>query len=466
MAKTNFKLVLSFFLLLIIDVSAQENKIRLSLQDCIDIVKNDNYIIKNSRIDIKVSEEKIREAEKNWIPNINAYFNNYYNLYSHNHDLDEIYFHSDVNSHEAGTENHNHKEHFNRLYSEYKNEFGLETNVLLYNYNSLKIKKEKSRLDNNASIYKSLDIENKIIISLNELYFEALLNNEILKISDNNVKNIIDLFNITQKKYKVGVITKFELNQVKQEYNSAIFDLAEKRMNLELSIFNLINFLQKDYKIHNIELSEDLSNVMFGNILYTEETIKETISDYPSLLAEKNNLFSIQYETKLLKNRLKPKIFGFYSIGSNYIGSLETLIKNDPLLTQWKNNFTNRIGIGISIPILNEYSIKSSILQANLNEEKQKNVLLNEENNLYKLIMNEILMYNNGIELMKISEEKVLNSKEVYDMSFIAYQSGVINLYDLNKSRYDNIANITELANLKIKNLLKLKMIEVYTSDR
>ncbi|MGV0829751.1 TolC family protein [Empedobacter brevis] len=237
MAKTNFKLVLSFFLLLIIDVSAQENKIRLSLQDCIDIVKNDNYIIKNSRIDIKVSEEKIREAEKNWIPNINAYFNNYYNLYSHNHDLDEIYFHSDVNSHEAGTENHNHKEHFNRLYSEYKNEFGLETNVLLYNYNSLKIKKEKSRLDNNASIYKSLDIENKIIISLNELYFEALLNNEILKISDNNVKNIIDLFNITQKKYKVGVITKFELNQVKQEYNSAIFDLAEKRMNLELSNF-------------------------------------------------------------------------------------------------------------------------------------------------------------------------------------------------------------------------------------
>lgn len=142
------------------------------------------------------------------------------------------------------------------------------------------------------------------------------------------------------------------------------------------------------------------------------------------------------------------------------------MLRADPLLTQWKNNFTNRIGIGISIPILNEYSIKSSIIQANLNEEKQKNVLLNVENELYKQIMNEILIYNNGIELIKISEDKVHNSKEVYDMSLIAYQSGVINLYDLNKSRYDNIANITELANLKIKNLLKLKIIEVYTTDK
>ena len=64
--------------------------------------------------------------------------------------------------------------------------------------------------------------------------------------------------------------------------------------------------------------------------------------------------------------------------------------------------------------------------------------------------------------MINIAEERIEISKEVFEMSMKAYESGVVNMYDLNKSRVDLFNNEMNLAKLKVENELRKEMLRIY----
>lgn len=422
-----------------------------------------NYRITESKIDIDIAKEAMQEAKRSWIPNINSYVNNYYNLYSHNHDIDEFNFHIDENSDINSP--HEHAAHYKKIYSEYANEIGIESSILIFNFNSQKLRNQKSYFEYLSSVDNFNDIKNKQIINVSNKYFDILLNMELLKIAESNSKNIGELLKITERKFEIGVITKFELFQVKQEFNSSIFEIAEKKINLEKSKYSLINFLQLDYKNNDIVIpyfeSQNIEEIS-KFLLYDANTINAFLSEHPNIKFSKNRLYALQEQTKLLQNNLKPKLSGVYSIGTNFTKSFNRGLTSEPISTQWSNNIISKVGLTLSIPIMNRYADKSAIIQSKLFEKKSINSIQIEQNELYTFITNEILTFNSTIELINISEQKVKMSEEVYNMSLKSYNAGVISIYDLNKSRNDNIIDEINSIQLKLSNILRKNIINIY----
>lgn len=460
MGKTNIKL-LAFTLTLFVNTA--KSQVILKLQDCLDRIEQNSFAIKRASYEIELTKEKMNEAKKYWIPSINAYITNYYNLYSHNHDLDEVYFH--LEEHDGNeNETHNHSRHHNRVYSEFSNEIGIESNVLLYNFNTQKLRESKSKYEHLANI-ENLQLQKNInkILTL-EKYFNVLISQELVNISTSNIENLNELLKITTRKYEVGVITKFELMQVKQEYYNAIYGLAENKLNLEKEKFSLLNFLQLEYKTEDLVL-EPYSNLYDSEFLITENSIKKTIETYPSIKYEQNILEAFKLNTSILENNLKPKIFGNYSLGTNYFGSLNNLLKSESFTTQWKNNIINKIGVGITIPILNKYSDKSSIVQSRISESIQQNNIIKLTNELTLEVKSKYIEYENIRNLLEIEKERILISDEVYNMSIKAFDAGVINIYDVNKSRLDKLSQTINYSKMELQNSLNKEVLKIYLNN-
>src|SRR5690606_31364682 len=122
-------------------------------------------------------------------------------------------------------------------------------------------------------------------------------------------------------------------------------------------------------------------------------------------------------------------------------------------------NVINRVGIRLAIPIVNRYADRSMVQQSRYNEERQLNAIAHLENELKAKIHAEIMAYNQTRGMINIAEERIGISKEVFEMSMKAYESGVVNMYDLNKSRVDLFNNEMNLAKLRVENELRKEML-------
>lgn len=450
MAKANFKLIFFFLLFNGVELlKAQEGQVLFSLDSCLTIAKSKNFLIREAEINIKLSEEKIKEAHKTWIPKISGFYNGFYDIYRANH-IDEVI-----------EDDHPHTKH---LHYDLSNVAGIEASVLLYNFNSRKYRKEKSLFENLVAINEKKDQENKVILRIYELFFTILINQKLLNISENNVNNLSDLHKISEKKFAIGVITKFDLSQIEQEYNNSVYDHQEKEQQLTQSKFALLNFLQLEHSPDNLVIQdfESSQNDSTLSKLLLFKFNKEHLENYPILLAEKNRLKIMEKEVLLYKNNIKPKINGFMSFGTSSQSFLNAESQNNSLYSQWGNNINNRIGVSITVPILNNYSDKSIIVQSRILVENQINNIDRIENELYGQIYSELLNLKNDQKLISLAKVRENVSKKVFEMSVSAFNSGTINTYDLNKSRLDFISNQVERARLEITSRLREKVIKVY----
>lgn len=246
-----------------------------------------------------------------------------------------------------------------------------------------------------------------------------------------------------------------------REYYNAYYVLGENKLNLEKEKFKLINFLQLNIGTDEIIL-EPYNNWGDETFLFDENKMDIYIKNYPSIKYEQNKLEALRTNTNILKNNLKPKIYGSYSIGTNYFGSLNNLLKSESLTLQWQNNIINKIGVGISIPILNKYSDKSLIIQSKINENIQSNNISNLVNNLSLQIKDIYINYKNNKNLLEIEKNRISISNEVNNMSVKAFDAGTLNIYDVNKSRLDNFTHNVNYTKLEFQNALYKEVLNIY----
>ncbi len=460
MAKTRVSIVLIFALILFWKgLSAQDTTV-FTLAKCKEIALSNHYEIQDARIVVQLSEEKLKAAEKYWIPSVEAYFNNYFNAYPRNREMDILYEY--LYKSELAPTPENPSQNFRKLYTDFSNEMGLETSMLLYNFGAQALREQQRSFEVLTAQFEQQEVQNKVLMKLYEHYFEVLLNQQMLAIAQENVDNLAQLLQQSTRKFEVGVITKFELAQAKQEYNQGLYELAAKKLNLDKTVFLLLNFLQVDVPITQALVKDVLDEASPAAAIFPTDQVDETIQQYAAVQAEKSRLISVQEETKLFKANLKPKLYGYYALGTNFIQRNNSDAVRDPILEQWKNNVINRVGIRLAIPIVNRYADRSMVQQSRYNEERQLNAIAHLENELKGKIHAEIMAYNQTRGMINIAEERIGISKEVFEMSMKAYESGVVNMYDLNKSRVDLFNNEMNLAKLRVENELRKEMLRIY----
>ena len=145
----------------------------------------------------------------------------------------------------------------------------------------------------------------------------------------------------------------------------------------------------------------------------------------------------------------------------NFVNTFE----KTPFRNQIDENFNQSLGIGLSIPIFNGYSARSSIRRANINYQNAK---VNEQiskNNLNKVVNQAVYDLRAAERRFYSAQTAYKSSKEAFYVIEQRYNVGLVNSLDYNQSQINLNKAQFDLIQARYDLVFRSKVIDFYLGN-
>ena len=147
-------------------------------------------------------------------------------------------------------------------------------------------------------------------------------------------------------------------------------------------------------------------------------------------------------------------------LGTNYYTT--SGFKSDAFGTQLKNNFSQYIGLSLSVPIFNRFQTRNNIRNARIEQENQQLQLDNTKKTLYKEIQQVYYNALNAQSKEKSSEEALQSTKDAFLLMQAKYENGKATITEFNESKNNYLKSESDLVQARYENLYQKALIEFY----
>jgi len=399
------------------DSSAQQPSVRWDLQTCLDYAKKNNIQINSLRLSEKTSvQEYLLSKAARW-PNLSA------NL----------------------SQNATHSKNTNPVVGGFQTQSTLSGNysvnsaVTLYNGGYLMNDiKEKNLLVQSANL-NILQSENDITLQITQAYLNILLAKE-------NIVYIQDLLNTTQsqvdqgkKQYDAGSIARNALIDLQAQLANDKYTMVTNRNLERQNKLTLKQLLQLPATIA-FDIVEPDTVVSTEAVPNLEQVIGVAMQNRPEIKNGQLGISIAQYELAKARAGLLPSLTASGALATGYSNNQTT-----SFFGQIDNNFFQRVGLTLSIPIFtnriartNIENAKIQIDQSRLNLKGVETTLAQSIEQAYINVLNAQAQYDAAVEELKATQESYriageelkvgavntvnyLQQKTLYTQSFQAY---------------------------------------------
>ena len=195
-----------------------------------------------------------------------------------------------------------------------------------------------------------------------------------------------------------------------------------------------------------------------------DEIYQEAVAFKPEIKAETYRLKGAEVNIKLAKSALWPTLSLTAGLGSNYYTT--SGFDSAGFGKQLRNNFSQYIGLSLSVPIFNRFATRNSIRTARLNQESQLLQLENVKKTLYKEIQQ---AYYNAVAAKAqyaSSLEAVRSNRAAFDLMSAKYEFGKANITEFNESKNNLLKSESDLARAKFEYMYDVSLIDFYRGRR
>ena len=147
---------------------------------------------------------------------------------------------------------------------------------------------------------------------------------------------------------------------------------------------------------------------------------------------------------------------------SLYPSAITSGFDADGFGTQLKNNFSQYIGLNLSVPIFNRFQTRNNIRNARLEQENQQLQLDNTKKTLYKDIQQ---VYYNALNAQSkelSSQEAVNSSQDAFRLMQAKYENGKATITEFNESKNNYLKAESDLVQARYENIYQHALIEFY----
>ncbi|MBF0597046.1 TolC family protein [Faecalibacter rhinopitheci] len=415
-------------------LSAQQS---WSIMECIEYAAKNNLTIQQNELNVKLAEKNLEQANNNWLPTVSGYFDNNINIGSYHPVIEKGYY-------------------------QFSNSFGVQSQVNLYSGGIVKLQKEKSTLDLEASKIETLTTLNDISLQVANYYLAILLNRELKSVAEGNLDIAKQLLDQARKKFNAGTIARAELVQAEAEVASNIKNITDAQIEIDRSLFNLAMLLQlqdyRDFNIKNVSLPDTIEKDLYN----LEDILNNAYATQPVIKLAEVNIESAKKATKISETYLKPRVTGNYSLGTNYMDYFNKGLNQVAWLSQWRENIVNVIGVSISFPIWNQYSNRINIQKSLINEDIALNNFSIQKQQVLQNVQSAYFEVNSSFASFESAREAVRYAEISFDFAQKSYNAGIINLYDFNRSRNDLLIARSQMLQAKYNFIFKTKVLDFY----
>jgi len=467
--KTFIKISLSAFAL-IISISLQAQK-SWTLEACINQAISSNIQIQQQSLQTQSAKADVLQSKLQAAPSING---------------------SATNTWQTGF-NINPKTNLPEENLAFRtNSFGASANMPLFNgfqtVNNMRLKES----DYKASQFDLENTKNTISLNVANAYLSVLQQTEILAAANSQADATRKILERQQKLYDLGGLNRSKLLQLKAQLSNEEYAIINNQANLNqayLNLWQLINVEPNDK--NTIEKPNQIALDVKDEVKTVDAIYNEFEKRSPDVVAAQHRLRSadLQHFVALGGRSVRLSLSGSLS---SFYSTLSTQNTGTPILTnipfgvdkngdpvyiqqrvysssetvgfsdQFKKNYGTSLGLNLTVPIFNGWSVNTNIQKANI---QQINAKLNEKQvklNVYKNVNQSYLNFKNAIKRYEASQETMDANKEAYEISEKQFELGALNISDYISSKNSFNKSQNDYLQAKYEVVFRRKVLDFY----
>jgi outer membrane protein len=377
---------LLFIFLIISSFSFSQEK--WTLEMCVKRAIDENISIKQSELDYVDAEISRKNAIGNFIPNVNVGSSHSWNVGLNQNITTGLL------------------ENITTQFSSMNLNLGIDV------YNGLKNIKQLhlANLRILSSQFQLADMKEDISLLVANSYLQILFNKEFIKIQESQLELSKSEVERAKELVENGVIPKGDLYEFEANLAGVEKTLIDAQNNYALSKISLAQLLLLD-DYQNFDIADKEYELQVSNILdkSPEEIFAVAVSTKNEIKLFETNLDIAKKNLELNKSFLQPRLSAFYSYSTRIaysdrlvgtgefqnvpIGFVENtnqrvltpvqktrIIGAESFSEQFDRNAGQNFGLSLSIPILNNFSVRSNVDRSKVNILRNENQLLQKKN--------------------------------------------------------------------------------------
>ncbi|MBN2571091.1 MAG: TolC family protein [Ignavibacteriales bacterium] len=443
-----YRISILFFIPLLI--FGQSNSKLLKLDDAISIALNRNSNLIKSTNNILMYEKSVKNAYGELLPTlgVNGSFN-----WSNTSDEGGMQVDFWGNEYLVPPTN-----------SDARNwSLGVGGNVVLFNglsnYNNI----TKNKKDLESAEFSIQKLKQDIVLETTRLYLDVLYNQELLKVSKDNLEYNKKFLETVEAKNQLGSASIADVYAQQVRLGNAELSVIQTEKDYEVAISNLLDYLALNvldkYEFQNPYVNKEVQNPIIEEIVrkiesdssYVNQLIDEALENRPDYKSQILNVESKNYGMSISKSALFPTLTGnyYYSTSATQLSSLF-------------NRRVFSLGLSLNIPIFSnwstEYSMQVSEIQLK-NSQEDLNIL---ERQIKMELKKGYLDYITAKKKFDVSNKNVISAEENRKVNNERYNLGSGTILDILQSDKDYTEAISNKLSAQFEYYLYKEAIVYY----
>lgn len=315
----------------------------------------------------------------------------------------------------------------------------------LKSYNDLKWRKktEPKEYEKAKKVY--LEAIEDIAIQTATLYFQAISDQSDYHQNMSKYRDLEKLYAISQKRLKLGTITKSDLLQLELSMLNTKVDVNNSKIKLDNSLFNLFSYLRvTDYEHAQLTPPSAVMDI----VLNANEVLQKALANSSHALEQ--DLQVLNAQQALAKARSEK---GIQVKLSAEVGFNRTAEKFASAYSHLKDN--EIVGLTVSLPIFDWGVQKGKVMMAKSNLELARTKSMQANSDYVQKVKQEVMQFSFQSEQCRTSMRAQDISNERYEITKKQFENGTLSVTELNTS-------LQELESAKAQYISQLKTYWIY----
>ena len=340
--------------------------------------------------------------------------------------------------------------------SRYGGNYGVSAGMTLYNGGSIRRNIEKSE---NSLKIQNLSMEKSILdlkLRIAQLYIQVLYDKETIKMKEENAAASKALWDRGLEFLKAGSMSKADVAKLESQNASDLYQITNARSQYDNDLLSLKTAMRMQRDALDILTPEIPEERILEILPSRDEVFARAMELRPEIEIGNIGIQNSELNLKGAKMGYAPRLSLSASSGTNNSSG-------GNFGRQLKNNWTNSLGLNLSIPIYSQRQNKSAVEKARNDLEQSKLEAEEAEDNLYTTIETVYLNARNS-QQQYISAKKAYESARLsYELAVEQFKLGMKNIAEMEQERSTYMAAELSLAQSKYMALYNLQVLKFYT---
>ncbi len=378
---------------------------------------------------------------------------------------------------------------------------GLQTNVTLFNWFSLKNQIEANRLTAEATRKQTEVIKNDISLNIAALYLQALLSHEQMRIAQVQVSQTTEQLSITEKRVAAGALPELNAAELRAQLARDSATLIAAQSQFEINQLSIKSVMNLDAAAPFRIAIPAASAIPVDPIseLSPDLVFEKAVAQQPRQQANQLRLDAARKNSRAAWGALYPSISAFGNLQTAYSSAFERLPTGPNITTvvptqsfvsvagnnyfvntpvsvpsgfnkanvwrQFDFNFRQSLGLSLTVPIFNGLQAKSAYQRAKLNESTVSLQMLADTLQLKQDIYQAYQSAVNAMNTFQSRQRAVETAQYSYELGTKRYEVGLLPVIELITLQNNLQRSKIDEASSQYEYIFRLKVLEFYKNN-